>query len=82
MLILPTFGRRGSLVGTEEPLRRGAGNPLGGRHGRQGEDGRTVADPERPDVYMYSTTSATIRWCNEASPGVFRKKHLFPERGY
>ena len=27
------------------------------------------------------TTSATIRWCNGASPEVFRKKHLFPEKG-
>ena len=34
-----------------------------------------------PPVYG-GTTSATIRWCNGASPEVFRKKHLFPERGY
>ena len=27
------------------------------------------------------TTSATIRWCNGASPKVFHKKHVFPERG-
>ena len=25
------------------------------------------------------TTSATIRWCNGASPEVLRKKHLFPK---
>ena len=25
------------------------------------------------------TTSATIRWCNEASPEVLSKKHLFPK---
>ena len=28
------------------------------------------------------TTSATIRWCNGASPEMFRKKHIFLERGY
>ena len=31
-----------------------------------------------PPVYG-GTTSATIRWCNEASPEVLRKKHLFPK---
>ena len=28
------------------------------------------------------TTSAIIRWCNGASLEMFRKKHLFPQRGY
>src|SRR5271168_3610487 len=31
-----------------------------------------------PPVYG-GTTSATIRWCNGASPEVLRKKHLFPK---
>ena len=39
----------------------------------------TISGDDAYHAVYGGTTSATIRWCNGASPEVLRKKHLFPK---